>query len=117
MTKLPIRTTSVLSALLLSIGAAAWQGEQKSELAGRVEKLEAELAGVQAYLQKQAAASESFEKALASVEAKGFTAGINGDSRKEFLAALRSDLKARREKVPGTPAPKAEEPTGRRRRR
>ena len=118
MSKLNTGLTRVLSASVLIFAGAAWRADESEELSKRVEALESELQDVNAYLQAQAKSAQSFEKALGSVEAGGFTYGINGDSRKELLAALRSDLKARAKSVPGTPEPKEEEPKrGRRSRR
>ncbi len=117
MTKLPTRLTQAFAATLLVASGAAWKQDQNEELTKRVESLEGELTKVQSYLQAQAKASESYEKALQSVEDAGFTAGINPDSRTTLLSAMRADLKARRKAVPGASEEKAEEPSARRRRR
>lgn len=96
-----------MAALALLLGLALAQDEKRAQpdpLELRVLILEKQLQQVQAYLQAQAQSAERFEQALVEVEKLGFTFGINPDSRKVFLVALRELMGALRKDVPGAPA-------------
>ena len=70
-----------------------------------------------AYLNSVSKTAAEMSKTLDSVEAKGFTAGINPSSRETLLAGWRSQLAALQKNVPSLEkeASKAESGRGRRR--
>jgi putative NADPH-quinone reductase len=101
----------LLGAALFATGAWSDERVQNADLESRVADLETQLSesrraleqlsrdqaelratdqAVLAYLGRQAAAANTMQTVLDSVEAKGFTAGINPDSRTTLLAGLRT---------------------------
>ncbi len=69
------------------------------------------------WIRAQGQAAESLERALEESRAKGFTAGINPDSRNVLLAGLGALASASKQPlklgVPTTPKPASEAPTAR----
>lgn len=55
------------------------------------------------YLTAQARASQDLDRAFASAESQGFTAGINYQSRETLLAGLRAYTASQRSALPGSP--------------
>jgi len=125
---------AALPAILLAcalFAGGAWSDEraQKADLETRVAELERRLADTErsgaalsselgalratdreilAYLQRQAQAANTMQDVLDASEAKGFTAGINPNSRIELLAGLRSLYSAAAADIPKAAVPRAD---------
>lgn len=80
---------------------------QVAELEGRVDFLEA-------FAKNQAAAGAELATALSTSEAKGFTAGINPESREVLLSGLRAQADAMKTGAGEKKEGDDEKPTGRR---
>ena len=81
----------------LSFGSAPQRPQADPELEAlkaEVESLNARVEAMEAFAEAQAAAGAELMTALAQSEAKGFTAGINPESREVLLAGLRASAEA-----------------------
>lgn len=86
-----------------------------SELEKQLEETRALVDQLAAWSRTQAAGADALTKTLTESQEKGFTFGINPESREVLLAGFRSFASGLQEGVPA--APKAPEPVGRRGRR
>jgi hypothetical protein len=77
--------------------AALEEREARGEVAG------VEMMDVVAYVNAQAQAAAALQLSLAESEEKGFTYGINPESREVMLAGFRQFLSTLQTDVPGTP--------------
>jgi len=82
----------------LSFGSAPQRPPQADPeveaLKAEVEALNARVEAMETFAEAQAAAGAELMKALEKSEAKGFTAGINPESREVLLAGLRASAEA-----------------------
>jgi hypothetical protein len=100
------RKLGITLLLATAIGGTAYGALQESnanDLQERVDKLETRLAKMENYVQAQASSLRSFGTSLDAAVKKGFTAGINFDSRKILVRAWRKIVDAAAETTTGTP--------------
>ena len=76
---------------------------KQSNAAG--DEAEQKLQSVMAYIEAQAKAAAGLQKVLADSEAKGFTFGINPESREVLLAGFNSFAEVLQSDVPGDDEP------------
>jgi len=102
MAKRKLAITLLLATAIGGTGYGALQESNANELQRRVDKLESRLAKVESYVHAQARSLRDFGTSLDAAVKKGFTAGINFDSRKILVRAWRKIVDAAAETAPSS---------------
>jgi hypothetical protein len=97
--------TQRLEALEKEVATLEADLERVTKLTSGAEQTKKLVESVVAWAEAQAAAAERLERALADAEAKGFTKGINWESREALLAGMNDLAGTLQEDVPRLPAP------------
>ncbi len=106
------RLQQEVSALKIEVARLRGQSgaESGARSPGKEDQARRDMEQVVLYLRDQAQAAKLLQETLDAVEAKGFTAGINPDSRATLLAGWRAQLAAMQANVPGAGALPAAKP-------
>ena len=105
MAKPKLGISLLLTTALAGTSYGALQNAQATQLEKRVKLLDGRLAKVEQYISAQATSFKAFGSSLDSAVRKGFTAGINFESRKVLVGGWRKIVDAAAKNAPELPTP------------